>query len=115
MTLLHIGLTGGIGSGKSTVAGLFSELGAVVLDADAIARELTAPGESACEAVASEFGPGVIAPDGSVDRKALASKVFGDPEARKRLEAILHPRHLVGIVDGFKTDVFCVRCWFDNF
>ena len=91
--MLHIGLTGGIGSGKSTVARLFGEFGAVLLDADELVRDLLAGGESAA-AVGAAFGPAVLAADGSVNRKALAALVFSDERARRRLEAILHPRIL---------------------
>lgn len=92
--MLHLGLTGGIGSGKSTVASLFRELGAHTLDADAIARELTGPGGAACRAVADAFGPEALRADGAVDRPRLAARVFGNPEARGILERILHPRIL---------------------
>lgn len=90
--MIHIGLTGGIGSGKSTVARMFGDLGAVVLDADRISRELTAPGCEASALIGAAFGQAALAPDGSVDRKALAAAVFGDETGRKRLEGILHPR-----------------------
>jgi dephospho-CoA kinase len=90
--MVHIGLTGGIGSGKSTVARMFADLGATVLDADALSRELTAPGREATGLIAALFGPKVLAPDGSVDRKALATEVFGEEDKRRRLEEVLHPR-----------------------
>jgi dephospho-CoA kinase len=89
--VLRIGLTGGIGSGKSTVSALLAERGAVVIDADRIAREVVAPGTPGLAAVAEAFGDGVLAPDGSLDRPALAAIVFADPEARARLDAIVHP------------------------
>lgn len=89
--MLRIGLTGGIGSGKSTVAALLAERGARVVDADRIAREVVAPGTPGLAAVAAEFGPGVLAPDGSLDRPALAAVVFADPAARARLDGIVHP------------------------
>jgi dephospho-CoA kinase len=89
--VLVVGLTGGIGSGKSEVARRFAELGAVVIDADAIAREVVAPGTPGLRQVAEEFGPDVLAEDGSLDRDRLAAKVFGDDEQRKRLNAIVHP------------------------
>ena len=92
--MLHIGLTGGIGSGKSTVARLFGELGAVLLDADELVRDLLGPGQEAAAAVGASFGPGVLLPDGAVNRKALAALVFSDDQARRALEAILHPRIL---------------------
>ncbi|HEY8348051.1 MAG TPA: dephospho-CoA kinase [Symbiobacteriaceae bacterium] len=86
-----IGLTGGIASGKSTVSRMLRELGAPVVDADAIVHELQAPGTPVLAEIAREFGPGVIRPDGSLDRAALAQVVFRDPERRKALEAIVHP------------------------
>ena len=89
--MLRIGLTGGIGSGKSTVAGLLAARGAVVIDADRIAREVVEPGTPGLAAVVEAFGPQVLAPDGSLDRPALAAVVFADPEARRRLDAIVHP------------------------
>lgn len=87
-----IGLTGGLASGKSTVGRMLRELGAEVIDADAIAREIVAPGQPALDEIAREFGPEVIQPDGTLDRKALAARVFGDEAARRRLNAITHPR-----------------------
>ena len=89
--MLRIGLTGGIGSGKSTVAGLLAERGARVVDADRIARDVVAPGTPGLAAVAAEFGEGVLAPDGSLDRPALAAVVFADPAARARLDGVVHP------------------------
>jgi dephospho-CoA kinase len=89
--VLRIGLTGGIGSGKSTVSRLLAERGAVVVDADAIAREVVEPGTQGLAAVAAAFGDGVLAADGSLDRPALGALVFADPEARGRLNAIVHP------------------------
>jgi dephospho-CoA kinase len=92
-----IGLTGGIAAGKSTVAGMFAAHGAAVLSADAIAREVLAPGSPALAAVREAFGPSVFHPDGSLDRAALGDRVFADPEARCRLEAITHPPTLARI------------------
>jgi len=89
--VLLVGLTGGIGSGKSTVAGMLSERGAVVLDSDVLAREAVEPGTSGFDAVVARFGDGVLRPDGSLDRHALASIVFADDAARADLEAIVHP------------------------
>ena len=89
--VLRIGLTGGIGSGKSTVSRLLEQRGAVIVDADAIAREVVASGTPGLAAVVEAFGDGVVASDGSLDRPALAAVVFADPEARKRLDAIVHP------------------------
>jgi dephospho-CoA kinase len=86
-----VGLTGGIGSGKSTVAQLMAARGVPVVDADALAREVVAPGGPAHGDVAAAW-PEAIAPDGTVDRKQLAAIIFGDPAARARLEAITHPR-----------------------
>ncbi|MCZ2837424.1 dephospho-CoA kinase [Modestobacter sp. VKM Ac-2985] len=90
--MLKIGLTGGIGSGKSTVAALLAERGAVVVDADRLAREVVAPGTPGLAAIVEEFGPDVLAEDGALDRAALAAVVFADPAARARLDAIVHPR-----------------------
>ncbi len=84
-------LTGGIGSGKTSVSQRLGELGAAVIDTDVIAHALTAPGGTAIAAIAETFGPGAIASDGSLDRPAMRRQVFGDPSARHRLEAILHP------------------------
>ncbi|OII34669.1 dephospho-CoA kinase [Curtobacterium sp. MMLR14_010] len=86
-----IGLTGGIAAGKSTVSGRWAEHGAVVVDADRLARDAVAPGSPGLEQVAERFGPSVIAADGSLDRPALGAVVFSDPAARKDLEAITHP------------------------
>jgi dephospho-CoA kinase len=86
----RIGLTGGIGSGKSTAAALLAERGAHVIDADAIAREVVEIGSAGLTQVAQAF-PGVLAPDGSLDRPALAARVFGDQEQRTLLESITHP------------------------
>jgi dephospho-CoA kinase len=86
-----VGLTGGIGSGKSAVAHLFAERGVAVIDTDAIAHALTAPGGAAMSAIRAEFGDGVATVDGALDRAAMRAIVFADQSARKRLEAILHP------------------------
>ena len=86
-----IGLTGGIASGKSTIASRLASHGAVVVDADRIAREVVEPGTPALAEIARVFGEGVIAADGSLDRPALGAIVFVDEEARRRLEAIVHP------------------------
>lgn len=87
----RVGLTGGVASGKSTVAALLAELGAVVIDSDALAREVVEPGTPGLAAVLTEFGDTVLAEDGRLDRVALGSLVFGDEPARRRLEGILHP------------------------
>jgi dephospho-CoA kinase len=89
--VLRIGLTGGIGSGKSTVSRLLAERGAVVIDADAIAREVVEPGTPGLDAIVAAFGRAVLAADGSLDRPGLAAVVFADPEARRRLDGIVHP------------------------
>ena len=86
-----LGLTGGIGSGKSAVADLFAAHGVAVVDTDAVAHALTTPGGAAMPAIRAEFGDGVVGPDGALDRAAMRRIVFADPPARKRLEAILHP------------------------
>lgn len=90
--MLHVGLTGGMASGKSTVALLFAELGALVVDADALAREALAPGAPAVAEVVEAFGDHLLAPDGSLDRAALARVVFDDDAALSTLNAIVHPR-----------------------
>jgi dephospho-CoA kinase len=89
--VLKVGLTGGIGSGKSEVARRLAALGAVVVDADALAREAVAPGTAGLARVVEEFGAGVLAADGSLDRPALGRLVFADAQALERLEAIVHP------------------------
>ncbi len=86
-----IALTGGIASGKSTIAGRLAEHGAVIVDADQLVREVQQPGSPVLEALAAEFGADVILPDGSLDRAALGARVFGDPAAVTRLNAIVHP------------------------
>jgi dephospho-CoA kinase len=87
-----VGLSGGIGSGKSLVAARLAELGAIVIDSDRLAREEVAPGTEGLAEVVAEFGTGVLGPDGALDRPALGRLVFGDEPARRRLEAIIHPR-----------------------
>jgi dephospho-CoA kinase len=86
------GLTGGVGMGKSTAARFFRERGAPVVDTDQLAHELVQPGQPALAAIRETFGPGILSPDGSLRRGELAAIVFGDPAARRKLEAILHPR-----------------------
>ena len=99
-------LTGGIASGKSTVARRLAELGAHVVDADVVAREVVEPGTTALAAIAEEFGGGVLTAEGALDRAALGAIVFADPERRRRLEAITHPavkersRSLFAATDG---------------
>ncbi|MFP8884746.1 dephospho-CoA kinase [Streptomyces mangrovi] len=92
--MLSVGLTGGIGAGKSEVSRLLGAYGAVIVDADRIAREVVEPGTEGLAAVVAEFGEEVLAPDGTLDRPRLGSIVFGDPEKLKALNAIVHP--LVG-------------------
>lgn len=86
-----IGLTGGIGSGKSTVSALLAEHGAVIIDADAITRALQVPGTAVFDAMVERFGPGIVASDGALDRQAVADIVFADPDALRDLGAIVHP------------------------
>ena len=87
----RLGLTGGIGSGKSTVASMLAAKGAAVIDADAISRSLTAPGGRAMAAIAQTFGPHMIDAQGAMDRQAMREAVFQDPQAKQKLEAIIHP------------------------
>jgi dephospho-CoA kinase len=89
--MLRIGLTGGIGAGKSTVSAALAAHGAVVVDADRIAREVVEPGTPGLDAVVAAFGPRVLTADGALDRPALAAVVFADPAARSRLDGIVHP------------------------
>lgn len=90
--MLLVGLTGGIGAGKSAVAARLAELGAVVIDSDRLAREVVAPGTEGLAEVVARFGVGVLTPGGQLDRPALARLVFGDEPARRALEQIVHPR-----------------------
>jgi len=87
-----LGLTGGIGSGKSMVASMFAQLGAEVIDADQLAREVVEPGQPALQEIATAFGSDVLMPDGRLDRGKLARIIFADPVSRARLNAITHPR-----------------------
>lgn len=96
---LRVGLTGGIGSGKSTVLAMLRDRGAVVIDADLLAREVVAQGTPGLEQVVAEFGAGVLTPDGDLDRAAMATLVFADGAARRRLEAIVHPLVLDRMVE----------------
>ena len=91
MRPLYIGLTGGIGSGKSTVSGLLVAQGAALVDTDAIARALTAPGGAAMPAIGEAFGAQMVGADGALDRDRMRALAFADPSAKQRLEAILHP------------------------
>ncbi|VXC13819.1 Dephospho-CoA kinase [Microbacterium sp. 8M] len=107
-----IALTGGIASGKSTIAARLAEHGAVIIDADRIVRDVQAAGSPVLDRIAAEFGPEVLRPDGELDRAALAGRVFGDPEALGRLNAIVHPavkaesqRRFVAALDADPTAV----------
>jgi dephospho-CoA kinase len=88
---LRVGLTGGIASGKSTVAALFAQLGVPVIDTDRIARDVVEPGSPVLADIEARFGPGILAPDGRLDRRALRTIVFADAQARQDLEALTHP------------------------
>lgn len=99
--MLRLGLTGGMGSGKSTVAALLQQRGAAVIDADALSRELTAPHGLAMPAIAQTFGAAYVRDDGAMDRDHMRALVYADPTARKRLEAIIHP--LVGQLTQART------------
>ena len=105
--MLVVGLTGGICSGKSTVAAMFGRLGAVVIDADRVAHELQAPGQPLFEAIVSAFGREVVGEDGRIDRRRLGAMVFADPDARGRLEEILHP----AIVEECERRILQARAW----
>ena len=98
--MILIGLTGGIGSGKSTVSARLAELGARVVDADAIVRDVQAPGTEVFAAIVERFGDDVVAEDGSLDRPALAAKVFNDTDELKALNAIVHPAVGIGIAEA---------------
>lgn len=91
MQALRVGLTGGIGSGKSTVARMLANCGAALIDSDAISRQATAPGGAAIDPIAKHFGSHFITPDGALDRDLMRQVVFSDADAKKRLEAIVHP------------------------
>jgi dephospho-CoA kinase len=93
---MRIGLTGGIGSGKSTVAAMFVEFGATLVDTDAIARQITLPGGEAIDPIVAAFGPAVLDADGGLDRAAMRAHVFNDAAAKQQLESILHP--MIGVV-----------------
>lgn len=96
---MRIGLTGGVASGKSTVAAMLGELGAIVIDADVLAREVVEPGTPGLAAVVEEFGAELLTPEGGLDRAAMGTLVFADEQARKRLEAIVHPLVFERIVE----------------
>jgi dephospho-CoA kinase len=97
--MLRIGLTGGIGSGKSTVADLFRELSVPIVDADRISRQLVQPGTEAYAEIVNAFGQDMVGDDGSLDRRRLRERVFARPEEREHLESILHPRVRAAILD----------------
>ena len=110
--VLRIGLTGGIGSGKSTVARLLAERGAYLVDADVLAREVVAPGTPGLAAVVDAFGDEVRTPEGALDRPALAAVVFADPEARTRLDGIVHPlvrARAIEIISALPADAVVVQ------
>jgi len=110
--VLRIGLTGGIGSGKSTVSALLAERGAVVVDADLIAREVVEAGTPGLASVVEAFGEEVLTADGALNRPALAAVVFSDPEARARLDAIVHPlvrRRAAELVGALADDAVVVN------
>ncbi|MFZ2173488.1 MAG: dephospho-CoA kinase [Rhodococcus sp. (in: high G+C Gram-positive bacteria)] len=110
--MLRIGLTGGIGAGKSTVSRVLADLGAVIVDADLIAREVVEPGTPGLAALVDRFGADILAADGSLDRAALAAKAFADDESRLALNAILHPligRRTMELVESAANDAIVVQ------
>jgi dephospho-CoA kinase len=110
MAVYTVGLTGGIASGKSLVASQFEALGVPVLDADQVSRDVVAPGEPALAAIVEAFGPGALQPDGTLDRRAMRTLVFADPESRRKLEAITHPaiRTRIGAWIDAQTAPYCI-------
>jgi dephospho-CoA kinase len=113
---LLVGLTGGIATGKSTVDAVLRELGAVIIDADVLAREVVEPGEPALAEIAAEFGPTVLGPGERLDRKALGAIVFADPERRRTLEAMTHPRmreRLLRRIDELTAEHFRSLVFYD--
>ena len=119
--MLLIGLTGGIGSGKSAVSRCFERLGVPVIDADQVAREVVEPGQPALAEIAATFGADLIHADGGLDRTRLRERVFADPDARRRLEAILHPRirarmreQLAALPAGTPYAVFVIPLLFET-
>ncbi|MDH4349283.1 MAG: dephospho-CoA kinase, partial [Gemmatimonadota bacterium] len=89
--MIHIALTGNVAAGKSSVARLFHDWGATVIDSDQLVREVQAPGTPVLAEIAGAFGAGILLPDGTLDRAALRRRILGDDQARRRLEAIVHP------------------------
>ena len=110
-TVYILGLTGGIGSGKSTVAGLLSSLGASVVDTDAIAHQLTAPGGRAIEAIQKRLGDQFIGADGALDRAAARNSVFGDAALKRQLEEILHPMISEEVDIALRSDHVCTAAY----
>jgi len=111
--MLVVGLTGGIATGKSTVARMLEERGAAVLDADALVHELQAPGTEVFRAILDAFGPGILTADGTLDRGKLGARVFADPEARRILEGIVHPAltaQIVRRVDALREEGRTLLC-----
>jgi len=109
---IRVGLTGGVASGKSTVSAALAEHGAVIIDADALAREVVAKGTPGLAAVIEEFGTELLGPDGELDRPAMGRLVFNDEDARKRLEAIVHPlvfERIVELEEGASDDAVVVH------
>jgi dephospho-CoA kinase len=109
---IRVGLTGGVASGKSTVSAALAEHGAVIIDADALAREVVAKGTPGLAAVVEEFGAELLGPDGELDRPAMGRLVFNDEGARKRLEAIVHPlvfERIVALEEGASEDAVVVH------
>ena len=109
-----VGLTGGIASGKTTVSDLFTEMGAGVVDADVAARKVVEPGQSALAEIADVFGPDVLDERGELNRRALRERVFADEQARKKLEAILHPairEYMAGWIARLESEgaPYCIR------
>jgi dephospho-CoA kinase len=97
-----VALTGGIGSGKSSVADILRELGAAVIDTDEIAHSLTAPGQAGAAAIREQFGPGYLLASGALDRDRMRALVFADPEAKQKLEAILHPMIRAAVAEAIR-------------
>ncbi|HMH50583.1 MAG TPA: dephospho-CoA kinase [Candidatus Acidoferrum sp.] len=113
---LLVGLTGGIATGKSTVDAMLRALGAVIIDADVLARDVVEPGEPALAEIAAEFGAGVLGPGGRLDRKALGAIVFADPDRRRTLEAMTHPRmreRLLRRIDELTAEHFRGLAFYD--
>ena len=109
-TPFRLGLTGGIGSGKSTVAQILAQAGAVHIDADAIARALTAPGGAAIDAIRRHFGSAMISPDGALDRHAMRTRMTSDPQAQAALNGIIHPlvRQRIDLLSAAASSAACI-------